>query len=126
METSILSEIIKKYDEFIMATGGGTPHFNNNISLINKSGISIFIDTDREILILKENANVTPKSAECDKVSPKYARRRQMTKHPNGPVTIATPIPATKALTKKSSNIIFLFFHQYHENDHDDAYIKRG
>ena len=50
METSILSEIIKKYDEFIMATGGGTPHFNNNISLINKSGISIFIDTDREIL----------------------------------------------------------------------------
>lgn len=50
IETSVLSEIIKKYDKFIMATGGGTPHFNNNISLINKSGISIFIDTDREIL----------------------------------------------------------------------------
>ena len=79
----------------------------------------------KEILILKENANVTPKSAECDKVSPKYAKRRQITKHPNGPVTIATPIPATKALTKKSSNIISLFFHQHHENDHDDAYIKR-
>ena len=81
--------------------------------------------TDKEILTLNENANVTPKSAECDKVSPKYAKRRQMTKHPNGPVTIATPMPATKALTKKSSNIIFLFFHRHHENDHDDVYIKR-
>ena len=94
---------------------------NNNNAIIPETK-----NTDREILILKENANVTPKSAECDKVSPKYAKRRQMTKHPNGPVTIATPIPATKALTKKSSNIIFLFFHQYHEHDHDDAYIKRG
>jgi len=35
---------------FVMATGGGTPCFFDNIQVINKSGISIFLDTStREI-----------------------------------------------------------------------------
>ena len=62
--------------------------------------------TDKDILMLNEKANVTPSNAECDRVSPKYDKRRHTTKHPSGPVTIAIPIPAIKALTKKSSNII--------------------
>ena len=43
--------------------------------------------------------------AEWDRVSPKYESLLHITKHPSGPVTIATPIPAIKALIKKSSNI---------------------
>ena len=50
IETKILKEIIENKNNFILATGGGTPCFNENMSLINKSGISIFIDVKREIL----------------------------------------------------------------------------
>ena len=45
IENKILNEIIKKNKSFIMATGGGTPCFKNNIDLINKSGVSIYIYT---------------------------------------------------------------------------------
>lgn len=31
--------------EFVMATGGGTPCFHNNMNFINQAGISIFLDT---------------------------------------------------------------------------------
>ena len=50
IETKSLKEIIENKNNFILATGGGTPCFNENMSLINKSGISIFIDVKREIL----------------------------------------------------------------------------
>ena len=50
IETKTLKEIIENKNNFILATGGGTPCFNENMSLINKSGISIFIDVSREIL----------------------------------------------------------------------------
>ena len=50
IETKTLKEIIENRNNFILATGGGTPCFNENMSLINKSGISIFIDVKREIL----------------------------------------------------------------------------
>jgi shikimate kinase len=37
-------------NDFVMATGGGTPCFFDNIQLINQSGISIFLDVSaREI-----------------------------------------------------------------------------
>ena len=45
IENKILNEIIKKNKSFIMAAGGGTPCFKNNIDLINKSGVSIYIYT---------------------------------------------------------------------------------
>ena len=45
IENKILNKIIKKNKSFIMATGGGTPCFKNNIDLINKSGVSIYIYT---------------------------------------------------------------------------------
>ncbi len=31
--------------EFVMATGGGTPCFHDNISFINQNGISVFLNT---------------------------------------------------------------------------------
>ena len=49
-ETKILKEIIESESNFILATGGGTPCFNENMSIINNSGVSIFIDVKREIL----------------------------------------------------------------------------
>ena len=49
-ETKTLKEIIESENDFILATGGGTPCFNENMSIINNSGVSIFIDVKREIL----------------------------------------------------------------------------
>ena len=40
-ETKVLKGIIRKEENFILSTGGGTPYFNDNMSLINKSGISL-------------------------------------------------------------------------------------
>ncbi len=50
-ESQILNDIILKENKFILATGGGTPCFNNNIRLINKSGISIFLNTSIDKII---------------------------------------------------------------------------
>ena len=81
--------------------------------------------TEREIFMLKDRANATPSKDECDKVSPKYDNRRHITKHPKGPVTIAIPMPAIKALTKKSSNIILQYFHLSSVCVHVYAYTKK-
>ena len=50
VETSTLKKIIEEKDNFILATGGGTPCFNDNMKFINKYGISIFLNTSLEIL----------------------------------------------------------------------------
>ena len=50
-ETEILKKIIEKDKNLIIATGGGTPCFNKNIDLINKSGLSIFLNTSLDVLV---------------------------------------------------------------------------
>ena len=56
-ETKTLKDIISNEDNFILATGGGTPYFNNNMTLINNSGISLFIDVDKKILFERISRN---------------------------------------------------------------------
>ena len=50
-ETEILKNIIEKDKNLIIATGGGTPCFNHNIDLINKSGLSIFLNTSLDVIV---------------------------------------------------------------------------
>lgn len=50
-ETKILKNIIEKDKNLIIATGGGTPCFNHNIDLINKSGLSIFLNTSLDVIV---------------------------------------------------------------------------
>ena len=50
-ETKILKNIIEKDKNLIIATGGGTPCFNHNIDLINKSGLSIFLNTSMDVIV---------------------------------------------------------------------------
>lgn len=45
MEYDALHELSNR-EEFVMATGGGTPCYFNNIEYINKKGISIYIELD--------------------------------------------------------------------------------
>jgi len=44
IESEVLNSIINSNDSFIMATGGGTPCYNDNMKIINDSGVSIFLD----------------------------------------------------------------------------------
>ena len=48
IETQILSYWCAQKHDFVLATGGGTPCFFSNMDIINKTGISIFLDTPVE------------------------------------------------------------------------------
>ena len=83
--------------------------------------------TAKAILISKKTAIVTPNKAEWAKVPAKKENLRQIMKQPKGPVIKAIPIPANKALIKKSSNRIIAFgllFHLASEYDRVYAHIK--
>ncbi|MEP2670335.1 MAG: shikimate kinase [Cyclobacteriaceae bacterium] len=45
IEKNYLTKRCEHGDDFVMATGGGTPCFLNNMALINRSGLSLFLDT---------------------------------------------------------------------------------
>lgn len=43
-------------NEFVMATGGGTPCFHNNITFINQTGKSIFLNTPIQTILKRMNS----------------------------------------------------------------------
>lgn len=45
IESLILKKIILEKKNYILSTGGGSPCYNNNLKIILKNGISIFINT---------------------------------------------------------------------------------
>jgi shikimate kinase len=49
LETKTLNDFIAN-DNFVLACGGGTPCFNNNMDLINDSGISIYLEMNPKAL----------------------------------------------------------------------------
>lgn len=50
IERDILINWCDKDENYVMATGGGTPCFFSNMQLINQSGVSIFLDTAVDII----------------------------------------------------------------------------
>ena len=83
LEREILKEVIASQQKSVVATGGGLPCFEENITLMLENGILIFIDTPEEVLFnrllnddsrpLIENLNET----ELKKyISVKLAERR--------------------------------------------------
>ena len=59
-EKEILHLLTESHDSFIMACGGGTPCYFNNIEYMNRSGSTIWINTPMPILIerlLKDKAD---------------------------------------------------------------------
>lgn len=49
-EKEILHLITETHDSFVMATGGGTPCFYNNIEYMNEAGITLWINTPQQVL----------------------------------------------------------------------------
>jgi len=50
LETSELRNLLNK-NNFIAATGGGTPCFNDNISWMNENGISVYLQSSPENIL---------------------------------------------------------------------------
>ena len=44
METAFLSSFIKKEKHALLSTGGGTPCFNDNMELLNKNGLTVYLN----------------------------------------------------------------------------------
>jgi shikimate kinase len=60
METKTLQEFCLLKSDFVMATGGGAPCFFDNMSLMNQSGLSIFLDVPAsEIARRLQQTNLT-------------------------------------------------------------------
>jgi len=55
---TIEAEMLRKLSdekEFVMATGGGTPCFHDNMEFINQTGTSIFLDTPTALIASRIN-----------------------------------------------------------------------
>ena len=60
LEKDTLHIITESHESFIMATGGGTPCYFNNIDYMNNAGTTVWVNTPVEILferLVKEKAN---------------------------------------------------------------------
>lgn len=53
VESQVLLEWIASKNNFVMATGGGTPCFYQGIAAINASGLSIFLDAPVHVLLAR-------------------------------------------------------------------------
>jgi shikimate kinase len=51
VETDLLRSYSANTEKFVMATGGGTPCFDDNITFINEQGVSIFLDISLETIV---------------------------------------------------------------------------
>lgn len=56
IESKILQEI-SQFENVIISTGGGTPCFFQNITIMNKTGLTIYLKTDIQYLVQRLNLN---------------------------------------------------------------------
>ena len=84
LEKDTLHIITESHDSFVMACGGGTPCYFNNIEYMNQSGTSVWINTPTETLLkrLVVEKSKRPLIRELDNdqlrnfIGKKYADRR--------------------------------------------------
>ena len=62
LEREILHEFCTREDDFVLATGGGTPCFFDNMDCMNAAGHTLFLDTSFPVLMgrLREQRDVRP------------------------------------------------------------------
>ncbi len=51
LERLYLHEVCELYKDFVMATGGGTPCFFDNMEYMNRQGKTIFLNTDIDVIV---------------------------------------------------------------------------
>lgn len=50
-EREVLHELCNEEDEFVLATGGGTPCFFDNMDYMNQEGITVFLNTSLLVIV---------------------------------------------------------------------------
>ncbi|WP_353959769.1 shikimate kinase [Belliella kenyensis] len=63
LETNYLNKILNQVEGFVLSTGGGTPCFNDNMNIINKLGVSVYLDVSLETILhrlTRDHANQRP------------------------------------------------------------------
>jgi shikimate kinase len=64
-----LEKVLNGVEGFVLATGGGTPCFNDNMDLINRHGISVYLEVSLEEIfkrLLKDEGGKRPLFAGLD------------------------------------------------------------
>jgi shikimate kinase len=57
IEHFALANTLGRYSRMVLATGGGTPRFHDNMDLINARGVSIFLDTPMDKIVSRIHSN---------------------------------------------------------------------
>ena len=50
LEKQLVGELAENQDDLVIATGWGAPCFHNNMEIMNRSGITVFLDASPEIV----------------------------------------------------------------------------
>lgn len=61
LETIYLTKVISGVEGFVLSTGGGTPCFNDNMELINKEAVSVYLEVSIEELLKRLSKDQTDK-----------------------------------------------------------------
>lgn len=59
VESKALQSVISTNDKFVLATGGGTPCFANNLELMNSEGVTVFLNISLPIIEERLKGNST-------------------------------------------------------------------
>ncbi len=51
LEAAVLREMVAKESSFVLACGGGTPCFYENMAFMNGQGITIWLNTPQEVMV---------------------------------------------------------------------------
>jgi len=73
LEHEYLKKLLNK-ENVVISLGGGTPYFHNNIQLINKNGISIYLEMSLDVLVkrLSKARKKRPLIRDLNEVDLKY------------------------------------------------------
>ncbi len=72
LETQILHETLQ-FDNAVIATGGGTPCFNNNMAWMNQHGFTVFLKISPESAIVRLSQSKVKRPILIDKSSEELA-----------------------------------------------------
>lgn len=51
LEREVLHELCEQYDDFVLATGGGTPCFFDNMEFMNGAGHTLYLNVSLQVLL---------------------------------------------------------------------------
>lgn len=105
VEHYALTNVIMRHEKMVLATGGGTPCYHDNLEVIKKAGITVFVDTPLDKIIhrlLQNPGRPLVKSTQKEKLQAEiealYEKRLPFYKEAHETVQRSTPEAILKIL----------------------------